>query len=251
MTTAWRDQVLEFEGLDQVASSRSASGRRRRYRQLSPGLVDLARRLRRAPRRCGTRRSCSASSSASPGAGTRSACRPWRGAAGRSGRAMPDRRRRQRLVRLAGLHQLGARGAPRRGRRRRGRAASWSRAGWRHAPRRRPPRRSPSGPGTTASGLPFVERHDLAVIVRRHAAHVVMHGRQHRDRLLGHVDAGEDLRGLGDAGQALVQQLRVEVLEMQVDVVLLRADSRGPRGSPSSSSALTTSREARSLAYGA
>ena len=31
----------------------------------------------------------------------------------------------------------------------------------------------------------------LAVIVRRHAAHVVVHGRQHRDRLLRHVDAGE------------------------------------------------------------
>ena len=39
----------------------------------------------------------------------------------------------------------------------------------------------------------------LAVIVRGDAAHVVMHRRQHRDRLFGEVDAGEDAGGLGDA----------------------------------------------------
>ena len=71
----------------------------------------------------------------------------------------------------------------RRGRRRRGRSASWSRAGWRRAPRRRPPRRSPSGPARRVSGLPFGHGQHLAVIVRRDAAHVVVHRRQHRDRL--------------------------------------------------------------------
>ena len=65
--------------------------------------------------------------------------------------------------------------------------------------------------------------HDLAVIVRRDAAHVVVAGRQDRDRLARHVDAGEDARGLGDAGQALVDHLRVEMLDVQLDVVLVRA----------------------------
>ena len=65
----------------------------------------------------------------------------------------------------------------------------------------------------------------LAVIVRRDAAHVVVHGRQHRDRLLGEVDAREDARGLRDAGQPLVQHLRIEMIEVQEDVVLLLADA--------------------------
>ena len=39
-------------------------------------------------------------------------------------------------------------------------------------------------PGTTASGLPSLQLHDFAVVVGRDAAHVVVHGRHHRDRLL-------------------------------------------------------------------
>src|SRR3546814_12846991 len=39
---------------------------------------------------------------------------------------------------------------------------------------------------------------------------------------LGDVGAGEDLGGLGDARQAAVQHLRVEMLEVQHDVVLVR-----------------------------
>ena len=34
----------------------------------------------------------------------------------------------------------------------------------------------------------------------RDAAHYVMDGRYHRDRLLVRIDAGEDARGLDDAG---------------------------------------------------
>ena len=65
----------------------------------------------------------------------------------------------------------------------------------------------------------------LAVEVRGDAAHVVVHGRDHRDRLAGDVDAGEDLGALRDARQALVQDLRVEMVEMQVDVILVLADA--------------------------
>jgi hypothetical protein len=63
------------------------------------------------------------------------------------------------------------------------------------------------------------------MIVGRHAAHVVVHGRQHRDRLAAQVDAREHLGALGDAGQALVQDLRVQVIEVQEDVVLVGADA--------------------------
>lgn len=38
--------------------------------------------------------------------------------------------------------------------------------------------------------------------------------------LLGHIDAREDLGGFGDAGQALRQGLRGQVIQVQVDVVL-------------------------------
>jgi hypothetical protein len=65
----------------------------------------------------------------------------------------------------------------------------------------------------------------LAVIVGGDAAHVVMHGRHDRDRLAGEVDAGEDARGLRDAGQPLVQHHRIEMIEVQVDVVLVLADA--------------------------
>jgi hypothetical protein len=71
--------------------------------------------------------------------------------------------------------------------------------------------------------IAVLHRHDLAVIVRRDATHVVVAGRQDRDRLAGHVDAGEDARGFGDARQALVDDLRVEMLDVQLDVVLVRA----------------------------
>ncbi len=56
-------------------------------------------------------------------------------------------------------------------------------------------------------------------------AHVVVHGRQDGDRLLRQVDAGEDLGALGNARQALVQDFRVEMVEVQVDVVLVLADA--------------------------
>ena len=170
-------------------------------------------------------------------AARRSACRRWRGAAGRGGRAPPRRRSAAAACAAApGLISLGGAVARRRGRTPPGRAASWSPAGWRRAPTRRPPRRSPSGPARPRSGSPSVGRHDLAVIVGRDAAHVVVHGRQHRDRLSRHVDAGEDARGLGDAGQALVDAPSGRDARGAGRCGPCSGRSRGLRGSRSSSS---------------
>ncbi len=75
------------------------------------------------------------------------------------------------------------------------------------------------------TGIVATPRDHFAVHVAGNAAHVVVHGRQHRNRLAGHVHAREDARGLGDARQPLVDDVRAEMLEMQVDVVLLRTDA--------------------------
>ena len=66
---------------------------------------------------------------------------------------------------------------------------------------------------------------DLAVVIGRDTAHVVVDRRQHRDRLLVDIDASEDLRSLGDARQTLVNDLGAEMLEMQMHVVLILADA--------------------------
>jgi hypothetical protein len=65
----------------------------------------------------------------------------------------------------------------------------------------------------------------FAVIVGRDAAHIVVHRRQHRDRLLGDVDAGKNAGRFGDARQALVQNVRIEMVQMQEDVVAILADA--------------------------
>src|SRR3546814_4488311 len=59
--------------------------------------------------------------------------------------------------------------------------------------------------------VPVLHGHDLAMKIRRHAAHVVVAGRNDGDRLLGHVDAGEDTRRLRDAGQPFVDHGGVEM----------------------------------------
>ena len=64
----------------------------------------------------------------------------------------------------------------------------------------------------------------FAVIIRGDAAHVVMHGRQYRDRFARHVDVGENARGFTDAGQPLVQHCRVEMIEVQEKVILFLAN---------------------------
>jgi hypothetical protein len=52
-----------------------------------------------------------------------------------------------------------------------------------------------------------------------------VHGRQDRDRLLREVDAREDARRFRDARQAFGQRLGRQVVQVQVDVVLVRADA--------------------------
>src|SRR5690606_2186105 len=73
--------------------------------------------------------------------------------------------------------------------------------------------------------IAVLQLYHFAVVVGRHAAHVVVDGGDHRDRLLLHVDAGEDPRALGDAGQLLVDVLRIEVGQVEVDVVAVLADA--------------------------
>ena len=74
-------------------------------------------------------------------------------------------------------------------------------------------------------GIAVLQRHDLAMIIGRDAAHIIMDGRHDRDRLAGQVDIGEDLRRLGDAGQALGEDLRVDMVEVKEDMVLVLADA--------------------------
>ena len=70
----------------------------------------------------------------------------------------------------------------------------------------------------------LVRRHDLGFDIRRNAAHDVMHGRDDWDRLLVRVDAGKGAGRLDDAGQALIENVRGQVFQMQMDVILLFAD---------------------------
>ena len=81
--------------------------------------------------------------------------------------------------------------------------------------------RHQAGHGRVEIAGPGAQR--LAHIVRWDAAHVVVDRGQDRDRLAAQIDARENLRALGDAGQALGQDFRVEMVEVKVDVILLRA----------------------------
>ena len=64
---------------------------------------------------------------------------------------------------------------------------------------------------------------DLSTEVSRRASHVVMHGRQYGNRLLGDVNSCEDHGGLRDTGQTLLQLFRGQMVELEVNMVLLGA----------------------------
>ena len=65
----------------------------------------------------------------------------------------------------------------------------------------------------------------FGVAVGRDAAHVVVHGRQNRDRLFHDIDAGKNPCRLGNTRQTFVDDFRSEVFQMQVDMILVRADA--------------------------
>ena len=59
--------------------------------------------------------------------------------------------------------------------------------------------------GNNGVGIAVLLGQRLAVIIRGNAAHVVVRGRQHRDRLARDIDAGENAGEFRDARQPLVQ----------------------------------------------
>mmetsp|Transcript_131730 Transcript_131730/g.294772 ORF Transcript_131730/g.294772 Transcript_131730/m.294772 type:complete len:486 (-) Transcript_131730:56-1513(-) len=65
--------------------------------------------------------------------------------------------------------------------------------------------------------------HHLRLPVCGDAAHVVVHSGQHWCRLFCHINTGEDLRSLGNAREALCERLWRQVVQVEVDVVLVRA----------------------------
>ena len=65
----------------------------------------------------------------------------------------------------------------------------------------------------------------FAVEIGRDAAHIVVHGRQNRNRGLVDINPREHARGFRDARQAFGEDIRAKVLKMQEDVILVRADA--------------------------
>ena len=63
------------------------------------------------------------------------------------------------------------------------------------------------------------------MIIARNSAHIVVHGWCHGQRLACQIDAGENLSAFGNTGQTLRQNLGIDMVEMQVDMVLMRADT--------------------------
>eukprot|EP00123_Amoebidium_parasiticum_P009646 comp19618_c0_seq1/m.23132 comp19618_c0_seq1/g.23132 ORF comp19618_c0_seq1/g.23132 comp19618_c0_seq1/m.23132 type:complete len:521 (+) comp19618_c0_seq1:701-2263(+) len=89
------------------------------------------------------------------------------------------------------------------------------------------------GGGTLAGGVQTRDNNvltvlvgdNLAEIVSGDTAHVVVHGGQHGDGLLGHINTGKDGGRLGDTGQTLVEDLSGQMVKLQVHVVLHGTDT--------------------------
>ena len=69
--------------------------------------------------------------------------------------------------------------------------------------------------------IALLEGNDFTHVVRRDSPHVVVDGRDHRYRFLGRIHARENLGTFRDAGQAFVDDVRAEVLQVQVNMVFL------------------------------
>ena len=65
----------------------------------------------------------------------------------------------------------------------------------------------------------------FAMIIGRDAAHVVVDRREHRDWLTAKVNTGKHFGAFRDARQTLGQDLRIQMIEMQIDMVVLRTDA--------------------------
>ena len=70
--------------------------------------------------------------------------------------------------------------------------------------------------------ITVTKRQDIAVKIRRDAAHVVVHSRQYRYRRFGDINTGKYTGRFGDAWQSLFNDFRAKVLQMQEYMVLLR-----------------------------
>ena len=66
---------------------------------------------------------------------------------------------------------------------------------------------------------------DLTSVLGGNTTHVVVDGGQDGDGLLGDINTSENGGGLGDTRQTLVKDLRRQVAELEVDVVLLRSNT--------------------------
>jgi len=66
----------------------------------------------------------------------------------------------------------------------------------------------------------FVLSEHLSLPVSGNSSHVVMNGRQDRDRLLGGVDSSEDLCGFENSGKSLVKGFRGQVVQVKMNMIL-------------------------------
>ena len=74
-------------------------------------------------------------------------------------------------------------------------------------------------------GVAVPARDDFAVKIAGYSPHIIVHGGQHRNWFLVDVDVRKDAGGLGDTGQPLFDDGGPQVFEMQVDVILVLADT--------------------------
>ena len=74
-------------------------------------------------------------------------------------------------------------------------------------------------------GIAVLQHQGITGVAAWNAAHVVVNGGKHRDRLLGYIHTGKDPGALRDPRQALMNDLRIQMRKMQVDMVLVRPDA--------------------------
>lgn len=71
----------------------------------------------------------------------------------------------------------------------------------------------------------LVNGNDFSSVLRGDTTHVVVNGREYRDRFLRDINSSKDRSRLGDTGETLVEDVGRQVGELEVDVVLVGTDS--------------------------